>query len=217
VRHIASVVSPRQFLPSPFALNRPRSPDRTEKNDQNAMYVAPFDMPLDEIRRELDRLRTPLRIAIQRSKNPFNVGAIIRVAHSFMVREIVLIGEEPYYERASMGMEKYENITRMADEESFVAHARAQGWNLVAIEKDHPQAHGLWDYAFPDAGCVMVFGSENQGLSPVILAEASAVVAIPMFGINHSYPVSVAAGIAMAEWSRRYWSGSRLVTVPREP
>jgi tRNA G18 (ribose-2'-O)-methylase SpoU len=181
------------------------------------MYVAPFDLPLSEIRRELDLLRTPLRIAVQRSKNPFNIGAIIRVAHSFLVREIVLIGEEPYYERASMGMEKYENITRIPDEESFVHHAREQGWKLVAIEKDHPEVHGLWDYQFPDGDCVLVFGSENEGVSREILQASEAVVAIPMFGINHSYPVSVAAGITMAEWSRRYWSGSRLITAPREP
>jgi tRNA G18 (ribose-2'-O)-methylase SpoU len=179
------------------------------------MYVAPFDMPLSEIRQELDRLRTPLRIAVQRSKNPFNVGAIIRVAHSFLVREIVLIGEEPYYERASMGMEKYEHITRIPDEASFVSHAHAHGWRLVAVEKDHPTVRGLWDYSFPETNCVLVFGSENHGVSPEIMAAAEAVVAIPMFGINHSYPVSVAAGITMAEWSRRYWSGSRLITGPR--
>jgi tRNA G18 (ribose-2'-O)-methylase SpoU len=176
------------------------------------MYVAPFDIPLEEIRRELDRLRTPLRIAVQRSKNPFNIGAIIRVAHSFLVREIVLIGEEPYYERASMGMEKYENITLIPSEAEFLEHARAQSWRLVAIEKDHPRVHGLWDYSFPEQNCVLVFGSENHGLTPEIVAAAEAVVAIPMFGINHSYPVSVAAGITMAEWSRRYWSGSRLIT-----
>ena len=35
-----------------------------------------------------------------------------------------------------------------------------------------------------------------------------------MFGINHSYPVSVAAGIVMAEWARRYWGRERLVAVP---
>jgi len=179
------------------------------------MYVAPFDMPLEEIRRELDRLRTPLRIAVQRSKNPFNVGAIIRVAHSFLVREIVLIGEEPYYERASMGMEKYENITRIPSEAEFLEHVRAQGLRLVAVEKDHPKVHGLWDYSFPEQDCVLVFGSENEGLTPEIVAAAEAVVAIPMFGINHSYPVSVAAGIVMAEWSRRYWSGSRLITGKR--
>jgi tRNA G18 (ribose-2'-O)-methylase SpoU len=171
-------------------------------------------MPTAEIKRELDRLRTPLRIAVQRSKNPFNVGAIIRVAHSFLVREIILIGEEPYYERASMGMEKYENITKIADEAAFIDRVARDRLRVVAIEKDHPRVHGLWDYPFPEERCVLLFGSENEGVSPDLLAIAEAVVAIPMFGINHSYPVSISAGITLAEWSRRYWP-SRLVAVPR--
>lgn len=178
------------------------------------MYVPPFDMPSDEIRRELDRLRGPLRIAVQRSKNPFNVGAIIRVAHSFLVREIILIGEEPYYERASMGMEKYENITKLPSESAFLSRVERDGLQIVAIEKDHAGVQGLWSYSFPEDNAVLVFGSENEGVTPDILAAASAVVAIPMFGINHSYPVSVAAGIVMAEWARRYWGKARLVAVP---
>jgi len=181
------------------------------------MYVPPFDMPPDEIRRELDRLRGPLRIAVQRSKNPFNVGAIIRVAHSFLVREIILIGEEPYYERASMGMEKYENITKLPSEAAFLERTQRDGLQIVAIEKDHAGVQGLWSYAFPETDAVLVFGSENEGVTPDILAAARAVVAIPMFGINHSYPVSVAAGIVMAEWARRYWGGARLLAVPHEP
>jgi tRNA G18 (ribose-2'-O)-methylase SpoU len=181
------------------------------------MYVPPFDMPCEEIRRELDRLRGPLRIAVQRSKNPFNVGAIIRVAHSFLVREIILIGEEPYYERASMGMEKYENITKLPDEAAFLERVESDRLSIVAIEKDHAGVQNLWSYSFPEHDAVLVFGSENEGVSPEILAAARAVVAIPMFGINHSYPVSVAAGIVMAEWARRYWGGSRLLAVPHLP
>jgi tRNA G18 (ribose-2'-O)-methylase SpoU len=173
-------------------------------------------MPTAEIKRELDRLRTPLRIAIQRSKNPFNVGAIIRVAHSFLVREIILIGEEPYYERASMGMEKYENITRVPDDDRFLAHVQAQQLKIVALEKDHAAVRNLWSYEFPEPDVVLVFGSENEGVSRALLDAAHAVVAIPMFGINHSYPVSVAAGITIAEWSRRWWGSARLITAPRE-
>jgi tRNA G18 (ribose-2'-O)-methylase SpoU len=174
-------------------------------------------MPIAEIRRELDRLRAPLRIAVQRSKNPFNVGAIIRVAHSFLVREIMLIGEEPYYQRASMGMEKYENIRIVASEAAFLEIVRSEELRVIAVEKDHPRVTGLWDYQFPTTHGVLVFGSENEGVSPEILAIAEAVVAIPMFGINHSYPVSVAAGITLSEWGRQYWGGRKLLAVPHEP
>ena len=63
------------------------------------MKVPPFDMPLEEIRASLEKLRRPLSVAILRARNPFNVGAIIRVAHSFLVREILLVGDERFYER----------------------------------------------------------------------------------------------------------------------
>jgi tRNA G18 (ribose-2'-O)-methylase SpoU len=165
--------------------------------------VPSFDMPLEEIRRSLEGLRRPLSIAILRARNPFNVGAIIRVAHSFLVREIVLVGTEPYYERASMGMERFENIVPVATEAELVARVREKGQKLVVFEKEAAQAN-LWRTALP-AECTMVFGSETDGVSAEILAAADLIVGIPMYGINHSFPVTVAAGIAMAEWTRQHY------------
>ena len=167
------------------------------------MKVPAFDLPLEEIRRSLDAVRRPLRIAVLRSRNPFNIGAIIRVAHSFLVREIVLIGTERYYERAAMGMTRYEHIVELPDEATFLARARAEGWKLVVFEREVATAD-LWRAEMPDE-CVMVFGSEAEGVPPEIVAAAHQVVAIPMYGINHSFPVAVAAGIAMAEWTRRHY------------
>ncbi|HEY2903267.1 MAG TPA: TrmH family RNA methyltransferase [Polyangia bacterium] len=167
------------------------------------MKVEPFDLPLEEIRRNLESLRRPLRIAILRARNPFNVGAIIRVAHSFLVREIVLIGTEPYYQRASMGMERFENLVSIPTEADFLARARAQGGKLVVFEKESAKSN-LWQTPLPD-DCTMVFGSEVEGVSDAIVAAADLVVAIPMYGINHSFPVTVAAGIAMAEWTRQHY------------
>jgi len=178
------------------------------------MKVAPLEYPTQVVRKELDRLRHPLRIAVQRFKNPFNVGAIIRTAHSFLVREILLIGDTPFYERASMGMEKYENIVEIPDDQQFVEKARDCSWTIIAFEKDHAQI-GLWEVEFPD-NCVFVFGNEDTGVGPTIIEAAHKVVGIPMFGVNHSYPVSVASGIAMAEWTRRFYKGGR-ISIPHPP
>ena len=167
------------------------------------MKVASFDLPLEEIRRSLDGLRRPLRVAVQRARNGFNVGAIIRVAHSFLVREIVLIGTEPYYQRASMGMERFEHVVTVATDAEFVDRARAQGGQIVAFEKEAAKSN-LWQTALPD-DCTMVFGSEVEGVSETILGAADLVLAIPMYGINHSFPVTAAASIAMAEWTRQHY------------
>ncbi len=174
------------------------------------MRVPPFEMPRQEIRDELDRLRHPFRVAVERAKNPFNIGAIVRTAHSFLAKEIVLIGTEPWYQRAAMGMQRYERIVELPTTDAFLARAREQRWPLIAFEKDGATT-GLWEVDLPE-DAVLVFGNEDTGVSPELAAAADAVVAIPMYGINHSYPVSIAAGIAMAEWARRrYGKGSRVV------
>ncbi len=170
-------------------------------------------MPRDEARRELERLRHPLRIVVDRAKNPFNIGAIIRTAHSFLAREIVLVGTEPWYERAAMGMHRFENLVELPDVDALLERARGGAWKLVAFEKDHATV-GLWQADLPE-DATLVFGNEDDGVHPAILAASSEVVAIPMFGINHSYPVTVAAGIAMAEWARRRYERGRLITASR--
>jgi tRNA G18 (ribose-2'-O)-methylase SpoU len=165
--------------------------------------VPPFELPLDQIRDSLQPLRRPLRIAVLRARNPFNVGAIIRVAHSFLVQEVVLVGDERYYERAAMGMDRYENIVELDSDAALVAWARERSLPLLVFEREHAQVD-LWRAELPEA-CLMVFGSETAGVSPEIVAAADSVVAIPMYGINNSFPVTVAAGIAMAEWTRRHY------------
>jgi tRNA G18 (ribose-2'-O)-methylase SpoU len=171
-------------------------------------------MSREEARRELDRLRHPVSIAVDRAKNPFNIGAMIRTAHSFLVREIVLVGTEPWYERAAMGMQRYEHLVELEDGRALVARAASLGQKLVVFEKDHATV-GLWEAELPD-DAVLVFGNEDVGVSDVLLDAAHEVVAIPMYGINHSYPITIACGIALAEWARRRYQSGRLV-VPSDP
>jgi tRNA G18 (ribose-2'-O)-methylase SpoU len=163
------------------------------------LKVPPFGLTTEQIRDELAPLRHDLSIAIYRAKNPFNIGAIIRVAHSFLVREIFLIGTEPYYERAAMGMQKYETIIECAGEEAFLEAVR--GRPLIGVERDHAR-RTLWEAPFP-ARLVFLFGSEDDGITPTLLAACEDVIAIPMYGINHSYPLAIAAGMVMCEWARR--------------
>lgn len=171
--------------------------------------VPPLRMPRHEVREELDRIRHPFRVAVDRAKNPFNIGAIIRTAHSFLAKEIVLVGSEPWYQRAAMGMQRYENIRELATPEDLVAFAAEGGHPLVAFEKDEA-AVGLWDAELAD-DAILVFGNEDEGCSRVVLDAAHQVVGIPMYGINHSYPIAISAGIAMAEWARRRYQGGRIL------
>jgi tRNA G18 (ribose-2'-O)-methylase SpoU len=87
-------------------------------------------------------------------------------------------------------------------EEAFVALARREGWYLSVLEKDDANVP-LWDAILPRE-TVIVVGNEDEGVGREILEAASEVIAIPMYGLNHSYPMTVASGIALAEWARRH-------------
>jgi tRNA G18 (ribose-2'-O)-methylase SpoU len=71
----------------------------------------------------------------------------------------------------------------------------------VGVERDHARTT-LWEAELPK-DLVFIFGSENDGVPPALLAACSQVIAIPMYGINHSYPVAMAASMVMCEWARR--------------
>jgi tRNA G18 (ribose-2'-O)-methylase SpoU len=162
--------------------------------------TTPLDATVEEVRAALAPLRHPFSVALHSFGNAFSAGAVVRVAHNFLAREIVLIGDAPHYAKASMGMEKYETVTRVADDDALFAHAA--GRPVWAVEKDHAR-RSLYEVArFPDE-VVLVFGSERAGLSETFCRRADDVVGIPIFGVNNSLPVAVAAGIVMAEWTRR--------------
>ncbi|MDB4995368.1 MAG: hypothetical protein JWM74_2800 [Myxococcaceae bacterium] len=166
----------------------------------------PLDATPDEVREALAPLRHDFSIAVHSLGNAFAVGAIVRVAHSFLAREIFVIGDAPYYAKASMGMEKYESIVKLADEEAFF-HA-AEGRPIWAIEKDHARRSLYEVDAFPP-GVIFVLGSERGGLSPEFAARADEAIGIPMYGVNHSFPVAVAAGIVMSAWARARYHARR--------
>jgi tRNA G18 (ribose-2'-O)-methylase SpoU len=162
--------------------------------------VPPLEYTPEQVKELLAPLRNDFSIAIWNCQNAFAVGGIIRVAHSFLPREIIIIGDAPYYPKASMGMHKYEHLVTVQNDDAFFAHVA--GRPIWSIEKDQATV-ALFDVADYPRDVVLVFGSERAGLPENILSRSEAIVGIPMFGVNHSYPVSVAAGIVMCDWARR--------------
>lgn len=120
----------------------------------------------------------------------------------------MIIGDAPYYEKASMGMEKYEHVVRVPNDESFLAHVGDRP--LWAVEKDHATTSLHAVPSFP-RDVVLLFGSERNGIPSALVAKASQVIGIPIYGVNHSLPLAIAAGIVMAEWARRRYEGGATV------
>jgi tRNA G18 (ribose-2'-O)-methylase SpoU len=170
--------------------------------------VPPLDVPPEAVRAALAPLRNDFSVALAAPGNAFAVGAIIRVAHSFLAREVFVIGEGDWYRKAAMGMHKYETVVPVRDAEALLRATR--GRPLWAVEKDRARRSICAVDRFPE-GVVLLFGSERFGVPPELLERADEVVGIPMYGVNHSFPVAVAAGIAMHEWARRRYANGAIV------
>jgi tRNA G18 (ribose-2'-O)-methylase SpoU len=174
--------------------------------------MAPLERPLGadapEIRETLAPLRNDFSVALIAPRNPFAVGGVIRVAHNFLAREVFLVDGCSEYAKATMGMHRYERIIRHATVEAFLEEVRDRP--IWAFEKDRARISVQAVEKFPPR-VVLAFGSERFGLDQVVLDAADEVVGIPIYGVNHSLPLVVAAGIAVHEWARRRYCDGAVV------
>jgi tRNA G18 (ribose-2'-O)-methylase SpoU len=172
----------------------------------------PLETPLDAspeaVRDALFPLRNDFSVALVCPGNAFAVGAIIRVAHSFLAKEVIVVGDGGWYEKASMGMHKYESVVRVPNVDGLKRWIA--GRPLWAVERDGARRSLYAIEQFPP-GVVLAFGSERFGIPSDLLDAADDVVAIPVYGVNNSLPVTVAAGIVMHEWARRRYANGALV------
>ena len=58
---------------------------------------------------------------------------------------------------------------------------------------------------------VFLFGSERFGIPRTLLERSCVTVAIPIYGVNNSLPLAIAAGIVMNEWARRHYREGSVV------
>ena len=157
-------------------------------------------LPNEQIFANLSQKRTSLEIAIENVEHDFNIGSIVRTANSFNVSKVHIIGKKKYNRRGAMCTDKYLEIIHHPTIQDFLATQK--GREIVAIENNTPRAIPLHTKKFTQ-NTTLVFGSENSGISPELLALASSVCYIESFGSTRSVNVGAAAAIAMYEWTRQ--------------
>ena len=157
-------------------------------------------LPNEQVFDALAKKRLPLEIAIENVEHDFNIGSIVRTANSFNVQKVHIIGKKKYNRRGAMCTDKYLEIVHHPDIMDFIKTQK--GRELVAIENNVPRAKPLHEKDFA-ADTTLIFGSENNGITPELLKQASDVRFIESFGSTRSVNVGVAAGIAMYEYAKK--------------
>jgi TrmH family RNA methyltransferase len=145
--------------------------------------------------------REGIWVALDRVRDPGNLGTIIRTADAAGVAGVVLIGSscDPFSletVRATMGSIFHVPLARIGEEE-FVAQVKRHraelvGTHLTAATVDFRSAR----YRKP---LVLLMGNEQRGLSDPLAAACNALVRIPMRGKADSLNLAVSTGLMIYE------------------
>jgi RNA methyltransferase, TrmH family len=140
-------------------------------------------------------------IALDRVRNPYNVGAVLRSAAFFGVDAALLgapaphPGLPPMAVRVAEGGAENVALARTTDLADTLARLRARGAKVVGTD-GHAKTSAL-EHRF-QRPAVLVMGNEREGLGDRIRAQCDAVVAIRGAGTVESLNVAVAAGVLIS-------------------
>lgn len=156
----------------------------------------------DAIKKDLDKSRFSLQIAIENYQHDFNIGTIIRNANAFNVDTVYIVGKKHYNRRGAMVTDKYLNIIHYETVADFVSAIKKQNYQIIAVD-NLTGAKPIHEVQLPEK-CVLVFGGEGPGLSSGMCENSEKMVKIEQFGSTRSVNVGVASGIAMYVWLQQH-------------
>jgi tRNA (cytidine/uridine-2'-O-)-methyltransferase len=147
-----------------------------------------------------------MRLALYQPDQPGNVGAVLRLGACLGVPvDVIMPCGFPFSDRAlkRAGMD-YVQVAALTRHESWDAFAAAAEGRLVLFTTAGGTA---LPQAVFEAGDVLLFGSESDGVPAAVHAAAALRVRIPQAQGTRSLNLAVAAGIGLGEALRqtRLW------------
>lgn len=140
-------------------------------------------------------------LALDRVRNPYNVGAMLRSAAFFGVEGVILGAIAPHPAlapdaiRVAEGGAEHVALTRTTDLADTLGRLQAKGVQVVGAEGTASLDVRGYEFKRPT---VLVLGHEREGLSERVRARCDALVSIRGTGAIESLNVGVAAGVFIA-------------------
>lgn len=169
--------------------------------------------------RRLDRLMAALpwrtrylTVVVEDVYQPHNASAVLRSCDAFGIQDVHIVENRNRYRvnpGVELGSSQWLTLHRYGHPEDTVANTRQalnalknRGYRIVAAT---PHRDGVTPDSFDlGAGPAAIwFGSEMEGLSPVVLQEADEYLVIPMHGFVESLNISVSAAITLYRLATR--------------
>lgn len=157
---------------------------------------------------ELDALLNDARllVVLDGVEDPHNLGAIVRTAHAAGATAVIVPERRaaPLTEtvaRSAAGALEYLPVSRVTNISQTLNKLKERGFWIYGLDERGTEAYDRVEFAQPT---VIVLGGEGKGLHQGVQKHCDVLVSIPMAGAVSSLNVSVAAGIVLFEWRRRY-------------
>ena len=146
--------------------------------------------------------RKPMYLVLDNVLDTYNIGSLFRLADAVAAREVILCGgtERPPSSRihkAAVGTETWVPWKYEPDAVSALASLKSQipSLKIIAVEQDSRaiQLSAISHKLLAGWPVAIVVGHETEGIYEEVLDMAGVIVEIPMYGINKSLNVHVAA------------------------
>ena len=143
-------------------------------------------------------------VALDRVRDPGNLGTIIRTADAAGASGVILVGEstDPFSMetvRATMGSVFAVPLVKTSPAD-FLAWKKGAGVSVVATHLAGAVDYRTIDYRKKPV--VLLMGNEQQGLPDELAREADALARIPQAGLADSLNLAIATGIMLFEARR---------------
>lgn len=146
----------------------------------------------------------PFIIVLDEIEDPHNLGAIIRTAecagaHGVIIPKRRAAGLSYAVGKASAGAYEYMPVARVTNIPNTLEELKERGCWIYGADMNGET------YCSSDlkGACVLVIGSEGNGLGRLVREKCDVILSVPMCGKINSLNASVAAGVLMYEFTRQ--------------
>ena len=151
-----------------------------------------------------ERGEAPLIVIADGITDPYNLGALIRCAegagaHGIIIPKRRSTGLTPLVSKSSAGAIEHMAIAKVANISNTIRYLKEKGVWIFAAEAGGKPYYET-DFKGP---CGLVFGSEGNGVSQIVIENSDALTSIPMYGKVNSFNVSTAASVILCEAARQ--------------
>lgn len=163
-----------------------------------------------KIRTVIRQSQPDLTVVLENIFDPLNISAVLRSCDAVGVREVFVVYTRKYLDkrglvlgkRASGGTFKWIDVYYFEELEECFRRVKERYGRILATLPPGDEVPSLYDHDL-SGPTALLFGNEDEGISPEALALADGSFTIPQAGFAESLNISVACAVTLFEAKRQ--------------